>query len=351
MPDDEKILLMGFAGLGDTLLFTPALTLLREKMPEARITALLVTGSQREVLSTNPSVDEIVFAGKIWRNPIMFVRTLIGLRRKGFDAVLTVYPTSRIIYNLISFASGAKKRISHDYPGDNIRKLGFLQNARVPIAAGEHNVVQNINLVKALGVRAGEHPLQIVFNADEGAASRVKEFLSQSGLKDSDYVVGIHPGSGGMSYKRWPLKNFIQLAERLTSDSNKKVIFFIGPQEKDLAEKIRNSGFPVFDGGSLSETASLIGACNVFVSNDSALMHVAASQGVPVAGIFGPTDPAKTGPYTGKKVEVKSTLSCSPCYSPSAHRKFRCVFKESRCLTKVSVEEVLKAVGELSNNL
>ncbi|MFH1835789.1 MAG: glycosyltransferase family 9 protein [Methanobacteriota archaeon] len=339
----RNVLFFGFAGLGDTLLVTPALSALRDTFPGIHVSVLVVPSGARDALENNPCVDEIVFEAGLWRNPLRFVRLIRIIRKMGFDAVVTVYPTSRILYNLLAFLSGAPERIVHDYPGDSYRKLSFLQNVRVPLIEGGHSVLQNIKLLEPLGLKDGAYP-KIVLNLTDDDVSFAGVFLSGRGFRRGGVLVGFHPGSGGMEYKRWPLPSFLALADRLREELGVKPIFFCGPSEKSFSEKVRARGFNVFEGSSLGETAALIARCALFVSNDSALMHVAVSQDVPVAAVFGPTDPAKTGPYTTKKREVTSKLSCSPCYDPAAHRRFSCTYGESRCLEAVSVDEVFDAV-------
>lgn len=342
----ERVLFLGFAGVGDTLLVTPSLRLLRETFQDTCVACLLVSSGARDVLKNNSDAGEIIFIENLWKRPLRFIKTFLDIRKRNFDVVVTVYPTSRMLYNTLAFLSGAKRRVIHDYPADYFRKLSFLQNVRVPLIDGGHSVLQNMQLLEHLGVK-GTLKGDLVFDLKEDYAVSAERFLSRNGFNEEDFVVGVHSGSGGMEYKRWPLSNFLSLAGRLSDELGAKMIFFCGPNESELAERVRDRGFIVFDGSSLGETAALISKCNLFVSNDSGLMHVAVSQNVPVVAIFGPTDPAKTGPYTTKKKEVVSKLSCSPCYDPAAHRKFSCIYGESRCLEAVGVEEVFDAVKSM----
>jgi lipopolysaccharide heptosyltransferase II len=233
-----------------------------------------------------------------------------------------------------------------------VRKLSFLQNVRVPLVDGGHSVVQNMRLLEPLGVSFEGRSLELLFNVSDGDRRFAVDMLRRFGVSSDDFVVGVHAGSGGMEYKRWPLENFICLAEKIVSEFGWKFIFFCGPQEKEVIEAVNELGNKsiLFFEGSITETASLIGKCGLFISNDSGLMHVAVSQGIPVIAIFGPTDPKKTDPYTDKKLIVKSKLPCSPCYLPAAHRKFRCIYGHSKCLEEISVEGVLLAIESFLRN-
>jgi len=343
----ERILVMGFAGIGDTLLTTPVLTLLRENNPKASIYGIVTSKNQLNVLKTNPTIDEIVYASGLWKNPVTFIKTLVKLRKSKFDYVITFYPTTRILFNVLAFLSRVPKRITHSYPGDKYRKLTFLQNEQVPLIPGGHSVVQNLELLRPLGVRFDDSlNYGLTLNLSESERHAADRFLLDNGVAAGDFIVGIHPGSGGMEYKRWPLDRFISLAKKCVKGLGCQVIFFCGPRERDVSlsvEKLGGGKIHVFK-GSLGETAALISKCGLFVSNDSGLMHVAVSQNVPVIGIFGPTDPEKTGPYTKNKVLVKSRIDCSPCYNPDEHRRFDCKFQRSKCLEDITVDEIYSKV-------
>jgi ADP-heptose:LPS heptosyltransferase len=93
---------------------------------------------------------------------------------------------------------------------------------------------------------------------------------------------------------------------------------------------------------SIRETASVIGKCSLFVSNDTGLMHVAVALGVPVVVIFGPTDPRRTGPYSDQSVVVTPDIDCAPCYDG-----WRAQCDTHPCLDAISVDDVVAAAQRL----
>ena len=126
----------------------------------------------------------------------------------------------------------------------------------------------------------------------------------------------IHPGAGGAladwqgSAKRWPIGQFIELSRRLVGELNATVLVFGGPDEEALQETgsfdpRRSPAGLLAVNESLKHTAALIRACDLMISNDSGLMHVAAALGVPTLGIFGPTNPSRTAPY-GPRLPLSS---------------------------------------------
>jgi heptosyltransferase-2 len=87
---------------------------------------------------------------------------------------------------------------------------------------------------------------------------------------------------------------------------------------------------------SVAELPAILATCRLFIGNDSGAMHVAGAVGLPVVGIFGPTDPAGTSPVTQRFTLVREPVSCSPCF-------LRHCPIDHRCMTRISVESVLKA--------
>ncbi|PIV63342.1 MAG: hypothetical protein COS11_07960, partial [bacterium (Candidatus Ratteibacteria) CG01_land_8_20_14_3_00_40_19] len=129
---------------------------------------------------------------------------------------------------------------------------------------------------------------------------------------------------------------------RLIKTYNAQVIIFGGKQEISLAERVASlmKKNPIIAAGktTLGETAALIERCNLFITNDSGLMHIACAVKTPVVAIFGPTDYRKTGPYSINSAIIRKNLPCSPCYQRG---KVKC--KELDCFKLITVEEVLEA--------
>jgi lipopolysaccharide heptosyltransferase II len=155
----------------------------------------------------------------------------------------------------------------------------------------------------------------------------------------------VHPGSGvhQAGFKRWPKERFSELADSLISDLGASVIFFGGAEETKLVEDIsgmmRTQPLIMTGQTTLSETAALIEKCSLFISNDSGLLHVASAVSAPVIGIFGPTDPRRTGPYPDSSAVIRKDMTCSPCY---AGKPVRCDHIE--CLDSITVKDVIEEV-------
>jgi ADP-heptose:LPS heptosyltransferase len=283
-----KILVILASGIGNTILFGPTLKALREGMPDARI----------DVFAYKPSFAEPFRAGRLVDSVVPFegAGTLRRLRRERYDVSICAFPSNRWQFNVFAFLAGARKRITHSYRVGRMTTLGFLQNCRIPADENLHDVDQNLALLSALGIERPAKPLPFFSLSDE-SKRKAGEFLRENRLQDRR-LVGVHAGGGPIEWKRVPIDRFIeQINSRIADDST--VIVFGGPEEGELKQEIKRAlSCPcvIFD-GPLAETAALIHACAVFITNDSGLMHIAAvSPDVQIIALFNGTNPGRTRP-------------------------------------------------------
>ncbi|NOX97354.1 MAG: glycosyltransferase family 9 protein [Nitrospirae bacterium] len=368
-PAVKKILILCLQGLGNTLLFTPTLRLLRQDIPGAEITVMVSRESSRQLLSGNPDLDSIYFFDP--RRPSSFFRLfrlLQRIRSVHFDVCLTAFPANRREFNLLSWLSGAGIRIGHCYPHKSLRSLSFLQNFRVPLNLRAHDVDQNLALLSPLGIKvpdAWEKRLDIVLEPEH--IHFAQQWLRAHKLNSDSLIVGFHPGSSperGMIHKRWPAKHFAQLASLLGQEYKAKIIIFGGPEEESLKAEVAGltgqalpgEAILVAPSSNFKETAALISSCRLFISNDTGLMHVATAVGVPTLGIFGPTDEVRTRPWINGRFVARPDLDCRPCWTlKEVGLRRRCLHRERICLSRLSPEAVFKAgekmIGEMKSGL
>lgn len=174
-----------------------------------------------------------------------------------------------------------------------------------------------------------------------------RELLLKNNVTENEIVVGLHPGSGGQIGKRWAKEKFVELGDELYEKYGAKVLLFGGPDEaglkQDICALMKNK--PVLVEGTLKQTATVIGRCDLFISNDSGLMHIATAMGVPTIGVFGPTDPRRTSPWGEKNTIVAKDMPCIPCYKyPFFSTNSRIECQRMDCLKTISVEDILLAV-------
>ncbi len=345
-----KILILALSGIGDALMFTPALALMRKELPDAQIDALVMFNSVREMYSRNPDVNNIFYFDFLKEGIINSFKYVSDFRHK-YDASINVYPSNRKEYNIINFLIGAEKRAGIKYLRKDSQNLGDLNNVRVLENDFTHNVQTNIKLVEKLLEKKFDEEPSLKFPLNEEDENFAIKFLSDHNIKDNDVIIGFHPGSATLKNhikRRWEPEKFAELGKKLIDKRQAKILIFGGPEENELKRiingLINSDDSMVVDSGNLPEGAALMSKCNLFVSNDSSLMHIASALKLKVVAILGPTNPHYIHPWKTEHEIVRLDLDCSPCfiYSPRPLICFRDDIK-FKCIKELTVEMVYNA--------
>ena len=352
-----KILILALSGIGDALMFTPALQLMRKELPEAKIDALVMFRGVKEMYERNTDFNNVFYFDFLKEGAFRSFKYLMGLRHK-YDASINVYPSNRKEYNIINFLIDAEKRAGVKYLRKDSQNLGDLNNVRIPENDFRHNVQTNIKLVEELSGKKFDDEPSLKFPLNKEDENFALIFLSDNKIESSDILIGFHPGSATLKNhikRRWEPEKFAELGKKLIETLNAKVLIFGGPEENELKRHIKellsSENVFVIESGNLPESASLMAKCKVFVSNDSSLMHIASALKLNVAAILGPTNPHYIHPWKTKHKIVRLDLDCSPCfiYSP---RPLIC-FREDvlfKCIKELTVDMVYQAVMDLKDS-
>jgi heptosyltransferase-2 len=346
-----KILIISLSGIGDALMFTPALRLLRQELPDATLDALVMFKGAADLYKNNPNLNNVYQFDFLKEGAVKSLKYLFGLRGR-YDATINVYPSNRKEYNIVSSSLGASKRAGVNYLRKDFRNLGFLNNVRVPENDNYHNVKTNINLVEALLNKSlkDEPPLDIYLSEDDNKASN--DFLLNCGINTDDLVVGFHPGCATLKNhikRRWEPEKFAELGQKLMESDSAKVLLFGGTDEDelkiDIKNKIDSENAFVVNTDSILESAAIMNRCNVFVTNDSSQMHIAAALGLKTVAIIGPTNQHYIHPWKTDHKIASLNLDCAPCffYSP---RPLICNRDDVKfkCIKELTVEMVFDEV-------
>jgi len=307
----RKILVIALAGIGDTLLATPLIHELRHQLPLAEIDVVVMWPDARDFLQTNPHISKLHYQHLMSAGPVANMRFLRGLSRVGYDASINTYPQSRLAYRVVARVIGAPVRISHSY--DNASKFDRLfVNRTLPQDYNLHVVENNLNLLRLIGLKPvlREHDTEIYFTDEE-----LKWADSQ--VRPGEKIMGIHVGSGktkNLRFKRWPIENYVALIPRLIqNDPDLWILLFGGPAEVEDHDRImreaKSERVSVAPSKSLRQAAALIRKCEMFLSVDSALMHLAAAAKVPRQFVIESPAFNKTGePYRQKYTLIRNPI-------------------------------------------
>lgn len=316
-PDAPNALILALSGIGNLLMQLPAIEALKKERPRWRITVWVAPRGTRALLADHPTVAKVI-EGKIKRGPLGHLAFASRLRQVRPDIAIMLSPGQLWKGALYMAASGARERIAHSYPHLGQSTSHFLLTKSLPEARELHDIEQNLKLLELLDISIDKYigqPYHFVPPAD--AVERASKILNQLGILGPKTIIGLHAGSAGhFLWKRWPLANFVRLGQALIHNHHAHLLLFSGPAEnsvtKDLQDQlgIQHTSLVYTD---LLATAALMKDCQLFLANDSGLMHLASACGVPTLGIFGPTDEAKTGPR-GPNSHVIRAAGTKPSY-------------------------------------
>jgi heptosyltransferase-2 len=204
-----------------------------------------------------------------------------------------------------------------------------------------------LNLLEVI-MDVGEVPRELVLEVNPQASGCVAQLLSDRGIGEGDPIIGLNPGAFYGSAKRWLPERFAESAGRLAKSTGWTIVVTGTDKERPVAEQIAEAcGRPVVNLAGmllLREAVALIDRFSIMLTNDSGAMHLAAARGVPMVAIFGPTDWRTTYPYHEDAQLVRRETSCAPCL-------LRECPVDHRCMTRVSVDEVVAAAEELIGRL
>jgi heptosyltransferase-2 len=351
-----KILVIALSGIGDALMFTPSLDKLKAEFPNSEIDVLAMFGGVRDIFNKLPEVSNVIYYDFMNSSILNTLNFVLKLRGK-YDVSINVYPANRREYNGISWLIGAKKRLAAKCIRMDFQNFGFLNNIRVMEDDAQHNVVTNFKLVSELSNQQNiEIPsLKIILSEDD--IDFANKFLEENDISPNDIVIGFHSGCSTMKNhdkRRWSADNFAKLGKLIINNHNAKVLLFGGNEEEHLKQyiysKINSSNVVLVNAHSLTSSAAVMERSNLFVTNDSSLLHISSALKLKVIPLIGPTNINYIHPWQTEYITASLNLSCSPCffYSPKPLKCHR-TDSQFKCIKELSVELVYEIAKEMLN--
>jgi heptosyltransferase II len=349
----ESILVFAYHGLGNFIMYTPALKQLRERYPAARIDLQVGNNTGCEEVLAGAGLFDNIYNTPYRAGVRSWLKRLLEIRSTGYDVTLNEFHSHSWLLAVIVVLSRAPYRVGHvtspGWPRHGSR-FSFIFNMPVPMAEDEHEIDRYMDLVVSLGATraplAEAAPFIHLTEADRGFA---RDYLSRAGIRPAETLIGIQPGtSAAMRWKQWPIDRYRALIERLSAEMpSLRIILFGNPLEVNMAAELmrgHESRITLAAGQtSVKQVAALIERCCSLICNDSGLMHVAVAVGTPVIAIYGPTDIRRTRPWGTGHTMIRHELPCSPCFRLEGEDQLRsCPHHD--CLMSITPEEVFNKV-------
>ncbi len=329
-----KILVIKMTAVGDVVLSTAAFKAIRHKFPNAQIYCL--TSPQASAIAENcPHINEVIVFDPQDKNFKTLLSKSRELRRYHFDKVVDLQ--NNRVSHLLSFLTLPKESYGYDNG-----KFSFLLSKKIknnirniPPVEHQFRILKMLGIDYSLGLR-------LELNPSAKDEAYVKELLDSEWLSDGQVFVGLNiSASQKWPTKNWPLEHMAKLCDIL-GQKNVRVVLTGENKDKSLSRKLiakaRAKPASFVGKTSILQLAALIKHCRVYLSPDSAPLHVAAGMQVPIIAFFGPTDARRHMPPADKSAVLHKPMKCSPCYSGV------CKIKTHACMNDISPEEVARKV-------
>jgi heptosyltransferase I len=342
----QRLLIVRLGSMGDIIHTLPAATALRQSFPEASL-GWVVEERWAEVLCTlaeprsgprsprRPLVDRVHTVNtKAWRKSLLSMQTweqiaagMSELRAQRYEVAVDFQGAVRSA--LIARWSGAPMIYGAAQPRENVASMFY---TRQVMAKGSHVVEQNHSLAEAVASGPLVMP-KIEFPHDEAVEKQSEYRLRQTG----NFAL-LNPGAG-WGAKQWPAERYGEVAAALAEDGVKSLIN-IGPGEESLMRAVESATKGTAQGitCSLTELIAITRRARLFIGGDTGPTHLAAALGIPVVALFGPTNPARNGPFGTRSIVLRNPIS------PTTHSRRA---QPDPGLLEIGSEQVVAAARKL----
>lgn len=310
-PPKKIIVIRQHNQLGDLLASVSLLRALKETYPDCQ-TSLVVSTDNYPAVSKNKLIDRtFVFDKRKLINPF-YLLSMIKFLREQYDLVIVPATVSiSFTSDLLARLTKSKIRIGVKSLDGNFNRSSFFFDRRIDLDWRKHpdsNVSERIlDIVRPFGINTQNFKSEITFEDDDVAAA--KKFIDEFAEKSKKLLVGLHVGAGKPS-NRWSLDKYAALVARI--DRNYSANFYLtgGWAEKEELNYLSNHceiKFGKFINEPIPHLAALISLSDLFISNDTGIMHVAGTTDTPQISIFGPTNPFNWAPIGVNKFFIRKS--------------------------------------------
>ncbi len=316
----KKILVISLSNIGDAILTTPVIEVLRKEFPQAHL-ALLVGTRAFDVFKSDRRLDaKIIYDKSIcWKNKLGLLNRL---RHDRYDLIVDLRHTAMSIF------LGARYRTS--IFGKPAKSLTHMQD-------------RHLWKLKSLGLDI-THSRGPYVEFSESDRDCVNQMFKQWQFQDGQKLVAIAPGARNMT-KRWDKEGYRQLISYLSGQYKVKVVVVGDAQDELLVDEIiaplSPKPFNAAGKTSIAELALLLTKCSLLIANDSAPMHLGWAMNTPVVAIFGPTSDTKYAPRGKNDIVIRKQLPCTPCEQSLCPKGTR------ECMKLISADEVFAACKKI----
>lgn len=337
--DTRRVLLIRPSALGDVCRTVPALVTLRKAMPKAQID-WLVQSPFAPAIAHHPDLHAVIpFDRRQYRNLLLHptqwgnFRGFLGqLRDRRYDVVFDLQGLARS--GLFAWATHAPVRVGFA----NAREGGYLgYNRRYPVDNHQHTVDRMLGLLKAHGLTP-EVDMRLFTPPED--RQWAMDYLKQSGIGDEPFAL-LAPTAQWLC-KCWPIDRFVALAKQLRQQKKMHIVVMAAPHEQAIVQPLLDALGTTLPATTIGRMMGLIERASIMICHDSGPLHMAVGLNTPTVSLFGPTDPAKVGPYRQNHWVVQPMELPSDVFTQS----YRSRKDDQSLMSRITLEQVWDRVEE-----
>lgn len=338
-----NILIVKLSAIGDVIHTLPSLAALRKHYPDAHIT-WVIEEAAADLIEGHPDLNRVVVSrrkgwlrelragrvGEPLREIFSFIREIRAL---PYDLVIDFHGLLKSA--VIVWLSAGKRKLGYA----SLQELsGLFLNEKIPEDMTKHAVDRYLDFPRYLGAHIQEAEFFIPIGNEN--AGKVDTLLATKGIGMKDPFIAVNP-IALWETKLWEDEKFARLCDRLIAEAGAKIVFTdSNPASIDrIQAMMREPSVNLGGQTTLKDLAYLYWRAVFLITTDSGPMHLAAAVGTPVCALFGPTDPARTGPYGKGHLVIRNILPCSLC--------FRKHCDDHACMRDMTVDDVYEKIQDM----
>lgn len=343
-----EILIIKLSAIGDVIHTLPSLRALKRRFPEAQIT-WVVESAAADLLAGNPDLYRVVVSDRrTWIKDLKKFKN-IGKSISGISAFIRTLNDRK--YDIVIDFHGLFKSAVLAFLVKGDRKLGFdsmqelsglFYTEKIPEDMSKHAVDRYLDFPRYLGCDIDGAQFNIYPGPEN--EKKIDQLLKAADINKDDLLIAVSP-QALWETKLWDNAKFALLCDRVSAELGGRIIFTgngAGEMIADIISRMKSAAVNLEGMTSLRELAALYKRVALLITTDSGPMHLAAAVGTPVVAIFGPTSPARTGPYGTDHSVIQKGLSCVPCFLKHC--------ETGNCMNEISVEEVFQVIKMRTGN-
>jgi len=323
----KKVLIIRLNAMGDVILTLPVVMAVKNSYPDA-VVDFATRKAYAPLFDQFPAVDTVFAFDTSMRELIK------ALRAQKYDTVIDLQKNPRSI--ILTASINPKNVVS--YPKRRFTRELIVRQSMLRLDAG-HTVDAYLKALKRLKISPVSRRPRVELQPE--IAKFGEEFIKNAGFTGK--IIGLCPGSKHEE-KKWP--RYQELAELLIKDSNTGAIVFNGPADEfDPNLNIASDRVVAAQKLGIEKIAGIMSRCDLVVTNDSGLMHLAVALSVPVVAIFGPTHPSLGfSPLGDWDKIICDNVKCSPC---SLHGEKKCKMPRKYCFENITPARIKNEIDKL----